>query len=307
MVRHLRGCPRDRIWCRSLQSSSVHSSVAGGFRVYSSGYSRLERKVSDEDLVPIKQVVDYDVMIHVKPYGSGIGFASAKTAMNIVDKIAVGQVLRQKTAGKAIGVVVVSIGLAQLAETLKIGLAMRANDGVHIKIDGSARLVAGAKLLKVLVHTCEGRHLWRWCPAEPLEFLQPPSSGRRQARSCGARLARCQFRAARLIDGPDWQGGRAQPLCRGQHLGRRPVTRRYQRVESHCCHQQIRQGAGFDLAGRGSAETPSRSRRNWPENCRRHEARREARLKERSSMTAFKAAYGSIAREMAVVDRTTDY
>ena len=58
-------------------------------------------------------------MIRVKPDGSGVDLANVKTATNPFDEIAVEEALRQKEAGKASEVVVVSIGPAQAAETLR--------------------------------------------------------------------------------------------------------------------------------------------------------------------------------------------
>ena len=67
-------------------------------------------------LVPVKRVVDYNVKIRVKPDGSGVDLANVKMAMNPFDEIAVEEALRQKEAGKATEVIVVSVGPAQAAE-----------------------------------------------------------------------------------------------------------------------------------------------------------------------------------------------
>ena len=70
-------------------------------------------------LVPVKRVVDYNVKIRVKPDGSGVDLANVKMAMNPFDEIAVEEALRQKEAGKATEVIVVTIGPQQAAETLR--------------------------------------------------------------------------------------------------------------------------------------------------------------------------------------------
>ena len=57
-------------------------------------------------------------------------------AMNPFDEIAVEEALRQKEAGKATEVVLVSIGPAQAAETIRTGLAMGADRGILVKADG---------------------------------------------------------------------------------------------------------------------------------------------------------------------------
>jgi electron transfer flavoprotein beta subunit len=99
-------------------------------------------------LVPVKRVVDYNVKIRVKPDGSGVDLANVKMSMNPFDEIAVEEALRQKEAGKATEVVVVSIGPAQAVETIRTGLAMGADRGIHVKLDGPVEPLAVAKILK---------------------------------------------------------------------------------------------------------------------------------------------------------------
>jgi len=99
-------------------------------------------------LVPVKRVVDYNVKIRVKADGSGVDLANVKMSMNPFDEIAVEEALRQKEAGKATEVIVVSIGPAQAAETLRTGLAMGADRGILIKTEGPIEPLAVAKLLK---------------------------------------------------------------------------------------------------------------------------------------------------------------
>jgi electron transfer flavoprotein beta subunit len=98
-------------------------------------------------LVPVKRVVDYNVKIRVKPDGSGVDLANVKMSMNPFDEIAVEEALRQREAGKASEVVVVSIGPAQAAETLRTGLAMGADRGILVKVDGVVEPLAVAKIL----------------------------------------------------------------------------------------------------------------------------------------------------------------
>jgi electron transfer flavoprotein beta subunit len=98
-------------------------------------------------LVAVKRVVDYNVKIRVKPDGSGVELANVKMSMNPFDEIAVEEALRQKEAGKASEVIVVSIGPAQAAETLRTALAMGADRGILIKTDSIVEPLAVAKLL----------------------------------------------------------------------------------------------------------------------------------------------------------------
>lgn len=103
--------------------------------------------------VPVKRVVDYNVKIRVKSDGSGVELANVKMSMNPFDEIAVEEALRLKEAGKAQEVVVVSIGPAQCAETIRTGLAMGADRGIHVKTDLPTEPLAVAKALKALVES----------------------------------------------------------------------------------------------------------------------------------------------------------
>ena len=98
-------------------------------------------------LVPVKRVVDYNVKIRVKPDGSGVDLANVKMSMNPFDEIAVEEALRQKEAGKASEVIVVSIGGAQSAETIRNGLAMGADRGILVKVEGPVEPLTVAKIL----------------------------------------------------------------------------------------------------------------------------------------------------------------
>jgi electron transfer flavoprotein beta subunit len=99
-------------------------------------------------LVPVKRVVDFNVKVRVKPDGSGVELANVKMSMNPFDEIAVEEALRLKEAGKATEVVCVSIGPAQAAETIRTGLAMGADRGIHVKTDATLEPLAVAKILK---------------------------------------------------------------------------------------------------------------------------------------------------------------
>lgn len=102
-------------------------------------------------LVPVKRVVDYNIKVRVKSDGSGVELSNVKMSMNPFDEIAVEEALRIKESGKATEVIVVSIGPAQAAETIRTGLAMGADRGVHIKTEGVVEPLAVAKLLKRVV------------------------------------------------------------------------------------------------------------------------------------------------------------
>ncbi len=99
-------------------------------------------------LVPVKRVVDYHIQIRVKPDESGVELTNVKMSMNPFDETAVEEALRQKEAGKATEVVVVSIGPSQAAETIRTALAMGADRGVLVKTDALVEPLAVAKILK---------------------------------------------------------------------------------------------------------------------------------------------------------------
>ena len=102
-------------------------------------------------LVPVKRVVDYNVKIRVKPDGSGVDLANVKMSMNPFDEIAVEEALRLKEAGKAAEIVVVSVGPQQASETIRTALAMGADRGILVKVDGTVEPLAVAKILKAIV------------------------------------------------------------------------------------------------------------------------------------------------------------
>ena len=102
-------------------------------------------------LVPIKRVIDYNVKVRVKADNSGVELTNVKMAMNPFDEIAVEQALRLKESGGADEVVVVSIGPSQNQETIRTGLAMGADRGIHIEASHDIEPLAVAKLLKEVV------------------------------------------------------------------------------------------------------------------------------------------------------------
>src|SRR5271169_1425482 len=102
-------------------------------------------------LVPVKRVVDYNVKIRVKTDGSGVELANVKMSMNPFDEIAVEEAIRLKEAGEATEIVAVSIGNAQAAETIRTALAMGADRGILVKVDGVVEPLAVAKILKGVV------------------------------------------------------------------------------------------------------------------------------------------------------------
>ena len=101
-------------------------------------------------LVPVKRAIDKDVKIRVKPDGSGVELGNVKMSMNPFDEIAVEEAIRLKEAGKATEIVCASIGPAQAGETSRTALAMGADRGILVKVDGAVEPLAVAKILKAI-------------------------------------------------------------------------------------------------------------------------------------------------------------
>ncbi len=101
-------------------------------------------------LVPVKRAIDKDVKIRVKADGSGVELGNVKMSMNPFDEIAVEEAIRLKEAGKATEIVAVSIGPQQAAETIRTALAMGADRGILVKVDGAVEPLAVAKILKAV-------------------------------------------------------------------------------------------------------------------------------------------------------------
>jgi electron transfer flavoprotein beta subunit len=87
-------------------------------------------------LVGCKRVIDYAVKVRVRPDALGVVTKDVKHSMNPFDEIAVEEAVRLKEAGKVDEVVVMSCGPKECSETLKTALAMGADRGVHVLVEG---------------------------------------------------------------------------------------------------------------------------------------------------------------------------
>ena len=101
-------------------------------------------------LVPVKRVADYNVMVRIKPDGSGIDLANVRMIVNPFDEIALEAALRLKEAGIATEVVAVSCGPAACQETLRAAMAMGADRGILVETEAELCPLTVAKFLKVL-------------------------------------------------------------------------------------------------------------------------------------------------------------
>ncbi|MDB2437400.1 electron transfer flavoprotein subunit beta/FixA family protein [Hellea sp.] len=101
-------------------------------------------------LVPVKRVLDYNVKARVKSDNSGVDLANVKMSMNPFDEISVEQAVKMQEAGTASETVVVSIGPSKAQETIRTGLAMGMDRGIHVETDEDLEPLAIAKILKAI-------------------------------------------------------------------------------------------------------------------------------------------------------------
>jgi len=102
-------------------------------------------------LVVVKRVIDYNVQIRVKEDGSGVHTDNVKMSTNPPDDNAVEEAVKLKEVGKAKEVVAVTIGDEKAQETVRKALAVGADRGVHVKIEGDVEPLGAAKILKKIV------------------------------------------------------------------------------------------------------------------------------------------------------------
>ena len=102
-------------------------------------------------LVIVKRVIDYNVQIRVKEDGSGVHTDNVKMSTNPPDDNAVEEAVKLKESGKAKEVVAVTIGDEKAQETVRKALAVGADRGVHVKIEGYVEPLGAAKILKKIV------------------------------------------------------------------------------------------------------------------------------------------------------------
>lgn len=101
-------------------------------------------------LVAIKRVIDPYVKIRILPDNSGVVTNNVKMSINPFDEIAVEEAVRLKEQGIATEIVVVSIGAAPVAESLRTALALGADRAIHIVTDETLTPLNIAKVLQNL-------------------------------------------------------------------------------------------------------------------------------------------------------------
>ena len=102
-------------------------------------------------LVAVKRVIDYNVQIRVKEDGSGVVTDNVKMSTNPPDDNAIEEAVKIKEAGKATEVVAVTVGEEKAQETVRKALAVGADRGIHVKVDGILEPLAVSKILQKIV------------------------------------------------------------------------------------------------------------------------------------------------------------
>lgn len=102
-------------------------------------------------MVAIKRVIDYAVKIRVKPDKTGVETTNVKMSMNPFCEIALEEALRIRESGLASEVIAVSMGPQQCVDTLRTGLAMGADRGIHVDTRDTLFPLSVAKLLRALI------------------------------------------------------------------------------------------------------------------------------------------------------------
>ena len=102
-------------------------------------------------LVAVKRVIDYNVQIRVKEDGSGVVTDNVKMSTNPPDDNAIEEAVKIKEAGKATEVVAISAGEEKAKETVRKALAVGADRGIHVKVDGILEPLAVSKILQKIV------------------------------------------------------------------------------------------------------------------------------------------------------------
>ena len=102
-------------------------------------------------LVAVKRVVDYNVKVRAKADGSDVDLNNVKMAINPFCEIAVEEAVRLKEAGTVTEIVAVSVGESSCQEQIRTALALGADRGIHVEVEGKPEPLAIAKLLKGVV------------------------------------------------------------------------------------------------------------------------------------------------------------
>ena len=108
-------------------------------------------------LVPVKRVVDPYVSIQIDQAAQCVKTDNVKMAMNPFDEIALEEAIRIKEKSETpVQVIVVTIGTKACQEILRHGLALGADEAIHIETEKPLQPLSIAKVLK---HIVNDRHI----------------------------------------------------------------------------------------------------------------------------------------------------
>jgi len=102
-------------------------------------------------LVAVKRVIDYNVRVRVKEDGSGVVTENIKMSSNPPDDNAIEEAVKIKEAGKATEIIAITVGEEKSQETVRKALAVGADRGILVKVDGIVEPLAVAKVLQKIV------------------------------------------------------------------------------------------------------------------------------------------------------------
>ena len=102
-------------------------------------------------LVAVKRVIDYNVQVRVKEDGTGVVTDNVKMSSNPPDDNAIEEAVKIKEAGRANEIIAITVGEEKSQETVRKALAVGADRGILIKVDGVIEPLAVAKTLQKIV------------------------------------------------------------------------------------------------------------------------------------------------------------
>lgn len=102
-------------------------------------------------LVAVKRVVDYNVKVRARADGSDVDLNNVKMSINPFCEIAVEEAVRLREAGTASEVVAVSVGEKSCQEQIRTALALGADRGIQVEVEGRVEPLVVARLLKGVV------------------------------------------------------------------------------------------------------------------------------------------------------------
>lgn len=101
-------------------------------------------------LVPVKRVIDPYIKVRVRADGLDVEKNDVKMAMNPFCENALEEALRWKDAGHAEEVLIMSVGDASVAETLRMGLAIGADRAILVKTEVPPEPLTAAKVITAI-------------------------------------------------------------------------------------------------------------------------------------------------------------